>query len=182
MTRHIFATCGVFAIAGLTAAAQSPTTQPGSSPQRSGTGSSMTVTGCLTSPGGSSSSAASSSAAGAQYILTNAESGSGASSSSPSATPPSSSPSASRAGSGTSYVLKAEGSSANLSEHVGHKIQVTGTLDSGSESSTSPSSPGSTQPGSTAPSGQSGASRSAGAMGMQTLKVTNVTMISSSCQ
>jgi len=78
----------------------------------------------------------------------------------------------------SSYRLDADDS--KLSPHVGHKVEVTGTLDKSMSSSTAPS--GSTSTGSTA-SGAAGTSASASGSSSTSpkLKVDSVRMIASSC-
>jgi hypothetical protein len=130
----------------------------------------ITVTGCLqraqaspTGTTGSTSSAASSTEP--KFILTNASMGSGSSSTSTTA---GTTGTASRSGmSANEYRLDA--TDAKLSPHVGHKVEVTGTLDSSpsssSTSSTSSTSATSSSTSSTAPK----------------LKVDDVKMVAATC-
>jgi hypothetical protein len=180
MTRHVLATCGAIAIAGLTVTAQSPqpstaqppATQPATSQSARASDSDkmLTVTGCVARAGSSASATSSPSAAGSSggFILTNAQSGSKAMSSpdNPATTPPAAS-SGPRA-TASSYALKAQGAGVDLSQHLNHKVTVTGTIDTmaGSSAATSPpSATDSARPAATMP----------------TLNVTSVTMVSSSC-
>jgi hypothetical protein len=133
------------------------------------------------------------SAAGGSFILTNAKMSTGASSgtgttasgttsgttgsatsgtgtSGSATTSPSSSPRS--AAMGTSYKLTG---GTNLAQHVGHQIEVTGTLSpSGATSGTTS---GTTPPPTTGSAGSTGMSHAA-----QTLNVASVRMISASCQ
>jgi hypothetical protein len=183
MTRHVFATCGAIAIAGLTVTAQSPqpstaqppATQPATSQsaRASDSDKTLTVTGCVARAGSSASATSSPSAAGSSggFILTNAQSGKAMSSpDNPASTTPPAASSGPRA-TASSYALKAQGAGVDLSQHLNHKVTVTGTIDSmaGSSAAASPSGPPSA----------TDAARPAAAM--PTLNVTSVTMVSSSC-
>jgi hypothetical protein len=166
----------VVAFTGATLAAQTSGTP--SSQSSSGT---ITLTGCLqkgsasggttgTSGTGSTSStsgtSSSSSSSGGQFVLTNAQMGSGSSSrSSTSGTTGAGSPSSS-ASSGSRYIL--DGQESELTKHVGEKVEITGTLASGSSSS--PSSSTSTSSSSSMPSSSG-----------QHVKVQSVTTVASSC-
>ena len=176
MTKHVFAACGAFAIAGMTVMAQTPqpsSPQPASSqPAAQSEVRTMTLTGCLARGPGSATAASGSSN---QFVLNNAQAVPRAS------TNPSSAPAASSTASSataSTYNLKAPGADVDLSQHVNHKVQVTGTLDSMSTpragASTSP-------PSSTDPSCPSDQRSTAGQMATPTLNVTAVTMVSSSC-
>ncbi len=181
MTKHVCTVCGAIAIAGMTAMAQTPqpstpsqpSTQPSSSqPAAQSDTRTVTFTGCLARGSAGSTTAASGSSS--QFVLNNAQAVSKAST--PSSAPAASSAASSAAAS--SYILKAQGAGVDLSQHVNHKIQVTGTLDSMSTprtgSSTSP-------PSSTDPSRPSDQSSTQGQAATPTLNVTAVTMVSSSC-
>ncbi|MFN7985321.1 MAG: hypothetical protein U0Q11_26065 [Vicinamibacterales bacterium] len=142
MTRTIPAVCVGLAMAGLSvAAAQNPTTQSGSSSQARGT--SVTLTGCvkpwdasMSMPGGSSSttpgstSPSRSAGMGNMYALTDIErSGSmGSTSGSTSSTPSPGGSSATMGSMQSTYLLHSNDSSMNLSQHVNHKVAITGTL------------------------------------------------------
>jgi hypothetical protein len=156
---------------------QTPTSQTRSSQSSSR---SVTVSGCLqrgtdsaTGTTGTASSSRTASAGG--YLLINATPGSSAatspstSSSSPagssSATSSSSSsPSRATAGAGTPYRLDADES--KLSPHVGHKVEVTGTIEESSSAGSSSA---------------AGSATSTAAMSSPRLKVDSVKMVSSTC-
>jgi hypothetical protein len=144
-------------VAGLMAQAPAPQTSPQSN--ASATAKTMMVTGCVErgpqSPTGTSGTAGAASAATQpKFVLTNAEiSPSGASGTSGSATQ---TPAAA-----TQYRL--DGADAKLTPHVGHKVQIDGTLQEASASATS--------------SGGSSASAST----TPTLKVDDVKMLASTC-
>lgn len=180
MTRHVLAACGAIAIASATVTAQSPqppatqpaTTAASQAAPASDTPKMVTVTGCLARAGGSASAPSSTSSASGSggFVLNNARLGSKAMSSPDSAAP--ANPPGASSGPGpaaaSSYTLKAQGASVNLSPHLNHTVTVTGTIDSmaGSSAGTSPpSATDSTRPAATMP----------------TLNVTTVTMVSSSC-
>jgi hypothetical protein len=141
-------TFGVVAVVS----AQNPSSSQTSTPQtRSSQNSSrsVTVTGCLqnasnsaTGTTGTASSSRTASAGG--YLLMNATMGS----------------SAATAGAGTQYRLDADES--KLSPHVGHKVEVTGTIDESSSSA-------------------AGSATSTAAMSSPRLKVDSVKMVSSTC-
>ena len=168
----------VVAFTGATLAAQTSGTP--SSQSSSGT---ITLTGCLqkgsasggttgTSGTGSTSStsgtSSSSSSSGGQFVLTNAQMGSGSSSRSTSGTTGAGSPSSS-ASSGSRYIL--DGQESELTKHVGEKVEITGTLASGSSSSSGTSS--------SATSGTSTSSMPSSSG--QHVKVQSVTTVASSC-
>ncbi|MGH9309973.1 MAG: hypothetical protein ACRD1U_11405 [Vicinamibacterales bacterium] len=117
----------------------------------------VTVTGCLERASGSASSptgtsGAAGASAGAKFVLKNVTSGSGspAGTAGTAGTPPS----ASKA-TASSYQL--DGEDSKLTPHVGHKVQISGTVE------------------------KSSSSASAGASGAAKLKVDSVKMIASSC-
>jgi hypothetical protein len=206
MTKHIVAACGIAALSSLTLAAQQGT-QPSTASSSSDSGRTVTVTGCLQSWDGSSSTVgrsgttparpdssatSTSSAAGGQFILTNVQQGGSTDSSSPSSSAATSGASSSAAG--KTYVLSAGSSGVNLSEHLNHKVQITGTTMAGKSgstgsgttdqsgtadrpgSSTSPES--SSAPGSSSASGRGTATP---ASSMPTLSVTSIKMVSANC-
>jgi hypothetical protein len=115
----------------------------------------VTVTGCLTSDSRASASASPTGASrsAAKYILTNVQETGAPASSTPSA--------------GKSYVLKSD-ASVDLSAHVNHKVQITGSLDKSAASTTDPSS--------ATPS-----EKAQDSMNAPALKVSNLTMVSSTC-
>lgn len=202
MTKNIVAACGIAALSSLTLAAQQ-STQPSTQPSSSDSGRTVTVTGCLQSWDGSSStvgrsgttpsrpeSSATSSAAGGQFILTNVQQGS----SSDSASSTSSASSASSSAAAQTYVVSAGSSGVNLSQHLNHKVQITGTTISAragsSGSGTTDQSATADRPGSSSSPGSSSApgSASASARGtatpasaMPTLNVTSIKMVSANC-
>ena len=173
MRAKTFAACGLMAIAGFTASAQTPAPQQPASatatarPSTDTRGSdskNVTLTGCVTAA-----SAASASADGAKYTLTNVQQGASSASAS---TPSSSDATRASGNSGKTYQLKAD-STVDLSAHVNHKVQIVGTLDKGAhptsaDSPTSPSAAGKTE-------------RAHESMKSPTLNVSSVTMVSSSC-
>jgi hypothetical protein len=149
-------------------------TPPGSQSTRSTQSSSarmMTITGCLqrgsdSATGTSGSASSSRSASSGDFILTNASMGAASASSTAGTTGSSSASSQARSasGAGTQYRLDADAS--KLTPHVGHKVEVTGTLDSSA-------SPGA--------SSAAGSSTSTAAMSAPRLKVDSVKMVSSTC-
>jgi hypothetical protein len=175
------------AFTGATLAAQTSGTP--SSQSSSGT---ITLTGCLqkgsasggttgTSGTGSTSStsgtSSSSSSSGGQFVLTNAQMGSGSSSRSSSSGTSGTAgagSSSSSASSGSRYIL--EGQESELTKHVGEKVEITGTLASGSSSS-SPSATSSAGTSGTSASGSASMPSSSG----QKVKVQSVTTVASSC-
>jgi hypothetical protein len=191
MKRQVW-TGGIAAVAlacGVSLAAQTPAAT------QSGTPSTVTVTGCLqrgnsmsgttgtTGSATSGTSAASASASASDhFMLTNAKMGSGSSSTTGAAgsattgTTGSGTSATGAAGSstsGASYVL--EGSTSDLSSHVGHEIEVRGKIDSSSTGSSygSGASTGSAAAGAT--------TGSASATSAQKLQVESVRMIASTC-
>ena len=218
MKKNIVAACGIAALSSLTLAAQQssqPSTRAGQSGSESGQ--TVTVTGCLQSWDGSStvgrsgttpsrpeSSASSSSSAGGQFILTNVQQGGSSDSSSASSTSSTSSPSttaspgssasSSSRGAGQTFILSAGSSGVNLSQHVNHKVTITGTTMSGrsgssgsgttDQSGTADRPGSSTSPGSSASPGSSSASdrgTATPASSMPTLNVTSIKMVSANC-
>jgi hypothetical protein len=132
--------------------------QPPSSPQ-STTPKTITVSGCVqraqASPTGTTgSTAATPSANEPKFILTNANAGSGSTAGTTGST--------SRAGMSAATEYRLDASDAKLSPHVGHKVEITGTLDSASSSSQPPTA---TASGSNAPK----------------LKVDDVKMVAPTC-
>jgi hypothetical protein len=136
----------------------------------------ITVTGCIqaadqatagtTGSTGTSTSSAMSEKSG-KYILTNAKSGSSSSATGTSGTSGAASP-ASSASSSTASTYRLDGDDSKLSPHVGHKVEVTGSLESSSTS------------GSTGSSSYSSSSSSASSSSPK-LKVESVRMIGPSC-
>ena len=119
----------------------------------------ITVSGCVqraqASPTGTTGSTSSASSANeAKFILTNANAGSGSTAGT--------SGTASRAGMSAATEYRLDASDAKLSPHVGHKVEITGTLDSASASSQPPTA---TASGSIAPK----------------LKVDDVKMVAATC-
>jgi hypothetical protein len=166
------------AFTGATLAAQTSGTP--SSQSSSGT---ITLTGCLqkgsasggttgTSGTGSTAStsgtSSSSSSSSGQFVLTNAQMGSGSSSRSSSSG--TSTSGTSGAASGSRYIL--EGQESELTKHVGEKVEITGTLASGSSSSSSPSA-------GTSSTGTSSSSMPSSSG--QKVQVKSVTTVASSC-
>lgn len=190
MTQHITAVCGALVVAGLTATAQAPqpsqtpspatTTRPQASQDRTKAGDTLTVTGCIAASEMSKSGERSSDA-------TSRKQSGGAK---PDATSRYRLTSVQRATAGAqgadtqmgdhhmSYALTTDGSTVDLSQHVNHKVELTGTLD--------PTTGGSPQAASTGTSGSTGTAtvgRDANAMGMPpaTLKVASLKMVSTTC-
>ena len=187
MKKHIVIACSIAALtSGAVAAQQSA---PAS---KSPDAMSVTVTGCLKTwdgkSAGAAASAAGTQAAGTQFVLTNVEHGA---SGDARATPPSADRAASdqgRAG-GHVYILSAGNSGVNLSQHLNHKVQVTGTKmaahkgTSGQgtpDMSATADRPGASSAPATAP-GQDRADKATPAASMPALSVTSLTMVSSSC-
>jgi len=153
-------------------AAQTPTSGSQSDRDRS-----ITVVGCLErgdqSPAGTTGTSGTSTSARprGEWILTNATMGSGSSGSTSTTTTGSTGTSgtSSATGSGSSYVLV--GKSDELSKHAGHKIEVTGKLDSNSSSS-----------GSYSTSGTTGTASASSSMSeAKKLHVDSIRMISADC-
>src|SRR5438094_4636810 len=160
--------CVAIPHAGATVAAQT------SSSATSGQTSSdrpVTVTGCLQKGDQSSSSATTGttgSASSAQFILANAKPSSGSSTAGTTGTAPGGATTESSRMGGNKYQL--EGSATELEKHVGHQIEVTGTIDRNAS--------GSTAGGAAAGAAGSASSRSGA---NPSLKVTSVKMVSSTC-
>ena len=149
--RVVFATCAAFVVATtLAVIVQTPSSsQPPSSPSSAKT---MTLTGCLQraqpAPGGTSTAAGSMQP---KFVLANIS--------------PSSSSAAGTSGtSGTASEYRLDYDEAKLTPHVGHKVEITGTLQPMSSTAPPPAASGSTSS-SNAP----------------TLKVDNVKMIAATC-
>ena len=203
MKKHILAACSIAVISGAGLAAQqpqpitpptqqTPPSQPPStrpaSPAADMARTATTVTGCLktwdsrtmapaTGAGSGAGSAASATSstpaspgASAQYVLSNVEGATGAS----------------RAA-GSSFLLKTSDSSVSFSQHLNHKMQVTGTL-SDSGRSTSGTDRAADRPASDKPSNPA-TDRDASASGrvssddmkLPTLNVTALKMVSPTC-
>ncbi len=176
MTRTILSFCGALAATATIVAAQTPPpAQPGTEQPTTTSGSTqaladrsaptVTLNGCVArwqgnSAGATASDTTTPSSTGMQqFILSNLEptSTTSATSSTTSSLPSSVA---------TGYLLK-PGPSVDLSQHVNHRVQVTGTLDAAGKAT---STYGATQSGQTP-----------GSMTMQTFHVTSVKMLSSSC-
>jgi hypothetical protein len=194
MRANTLAACGVL-VAGIGISAQTPQTPPqpstpSASPTPMEASGTVTVTGCLGTWDGkstadrvesaapSSSPSATGSAAGTTYMLTSVQA-------------VSSSASAPGGSAASSYLLKPD-SSVNLSAHLNHKVQITGSVDntaaarsgtSGDPNTARPGVPNPTDPTSDKPATASGAPRThdMGSMKPATLKVTTVTMVSATC-
>lgn len=189
--------CVAVALAGATVAAQAPSS---ATSQQSSSDRPITVTGCLQKGDQSSSSATTGttgSSSSAQFILANAKMSSGSSSSGSSTAGTTGTAAGGTTAGGTtaggattgsesgrmggrSYILDA--SPSELQNHVGHQVEVTGTIDR-SASSAYGSNPPSTAGGTTAGGTTTGAAGSTGSRSgaNQHLKVTSVKMISSTC-
>ena len=150
------AACAAMVAGAMTAVfAQSPA----SSASQSDSSKSLTVTGCVAraeqSPTGTSGTTGAMSSTQPKFILTNAAL---STSSTPGATGTSGSASAPATSIASEYKLDA--SDAKLSEHVGHKVEITGTVEKAPASEQKPS---------------------ASAANAPILKVDNVKMVASSC-
>jgi hypothetical protein len=136
----------------------------GERPSASGA-SKVTITGCLEKASGSSAPTGTSGAAGAassaKFVLNNASSG--GSSASPGA--------AGTSGAATASSYRLDGDDSKLSPHVGHKVEITGSVQGARPSAGKSGEPG-------AAPGAAGAASSAGG---PTLKVDAVKMVASSC-
>src|SRR5262245_26307426 len=126
----------------------------------------ITVSGCVqraqATPTGTTGSTSSASASEPKFILTNATAGGSSSSSATAGT----TGTASRSGASAASEYRLDASDAKLSPHVGHKVEITGTLDSASPSaSTSSTSSASSSSSSNAPK----------------LKVDDVKMVAATC-
>jgi hypothetical protein len=157
--------CGLLASTAVLAAqtpstpTQTPPTTSSQSSSMQSSGKTVTLTGCVTpdltsSPSASSSSSTSASSS-RRFMLSNIDPQSGAMSSS-----------------ATSYLLSPS-ADVNLSEHLNHKVQITGTIDNASTSS-------STSSQSTSPS-TSSSTQSSTASAAPTFRVTSVKMVSATC-
>jgi hypothetical protein len=149
------------AVVGLTLQAQTPASQPQTTPSSS-SASKITVTGCVQratsdSPTGTSGST-SAAIPDTQFILANATAGSSTAGTSGTTSSSSSSMTAPR------YRLD-DAEQAKIAPHVGHKVEITGTLDDTSKS--------------TSPSATAGATSTAAPA--PKLKVDSVKMLASSC-
>ena len=184
MTNTIAAVCGALAIAGLTVTAQPPqpsTTRP-QTPEaaaRTTAGGTITVTGCVAladmsmtsgeageTPGRDVSSA-NKTAAVTKYILTNVQHAPGGATSS-----------TGTADHQQSLALTTDGTTVDLSKHLDHKVELTGTLDT-----TSQRSPQAASTGTSGSTGTATRGRDAAAMRMPaaTLLVTSLKMVSTTC-
>jgi len=170
MTKRTWSATYAAITLGLTAGlvAQTPPSTPQT--QSSASPKSITVTGCVQkapeSPTGTTGAAAASSASEAKFLLTNISMSPSGTTGTAGSTSPSASASASTA---SQYRLDTD--DAKLTPHIGHKVEISGTVEptasaSGSERSTPPSEPRSA----------AGASSSA-----PKLKVDTVKMVASSC-
>ena len=130
---------------------------------RSGAGGNVTIQGCLQrGTGASSSTPGATATAGAPgFMLSNAT----PSTSSSSTTQQSGAATATASASTTATSYRLDGEDSKLTPHVGHKVEITGTLDSSSAAGSAPS---------------GGASASASAMAPK-LKVDAVKMIAATC-
>jgi hypothetical protein len=169
-----------FAVACAVALAAQTSTSSSTSQKSDKSAGNITVTGCLekgTEPAGGATgttgtAGSASSARGGEWVLKNATMGpgggsysstgsTGSTAGSTAGTPPSS-----MSGSGSNYIL--EGKSDELSKHAGHKVEVTGRLDSSSSGSSSTTS-------------TTGSTASSSVAGGQKLHVESVRMISADC-
>lgn len=153
------AACGAIVAGAMTAvfAQQPPPSSASQSPSTSAK--TLTVTGCVAraeqSPTGTSGTTGAASTTEPKFILTNAALGT---STSPGATGTSGSASAPATAIASEYRLDA--TDAKLSEHVGHKVEITGTVEKASASEMKPPSSAANSP---------------------ILKVDNVKMVATSC-
>ena len=160
MTHTLMTACGAWAIAGLTAMAQTSASPPPAPSTQSAASreTSLTVVGCLKYWDGAALRGASSTPArrpegpSAKYMLSNVESRS--------------------QGGGvpaTSYALTGD-SKVNLAGHVNHKVQVSGTIAADRDGNPAPANSSAAQP-----------KPSEARDSLPTLKVTTVTMLESTC-
>lgn len=217
MTRHFYTAAGVVALSGIAFGAQttSPTQPP--STTMAGASQQVTVTGCVqswtqtgsTTPGTPSQSA-SQSMNDIRFKLTDAETKDATMSRGGSTMPGTTGATGAPGSTGTSgttggaarmgdgamdhdeYLLRAEGASVNLSQHLNHKVEVTGrvaasmshagtTGTSGSSGSTGSTGTGTT--GTTPRTGESGASTMRSAAGnAPVLTVSSIKMIAATCK
>jgi hypothetical protein len=158
MNRAILMAAAFACATVVSTAAQTPSPSTGKTDDKA-----VTVTGCLqdasASPAGST--------ARTGFILANATIGSASTPSSSSTVGTTGTAGTSASARGTSYVL--EGHDADLKSHVGHKIEVTGTVEPKSKASASPD-PAAAAPGSPASS-----------MAADRLTVSSVKMIAAEC-
>ena len=196
MSKTVLALCGALAIAGLTLAAQTPQTTRPDQPTPSATSdSTLTVTGCLkpwtaSMTGGApapnpESGAPTTTGAEAMYVLTDIDDSGGKPGSRAGTTGATAAPGTGASGSTSNpqamYLLKPKDATVNLSQHVNHKVQVSGTVSSDSTrsgSSTSPMAKPGDPPSSTSPRDMSPTSA---AGKPATLTVGSITMVSSTC-
>src|SRR5947199_5715268 len=141
MTRSLGFAAAIVCTVAIAVAAQ---TTPPSSQTPSSSADKVTVTGCIerssaspsSTPGttgtSGTTSSPSSSSSSSKFILNTSPAGSGAAGTS-GTTSTSSTPSASASASAKSYQLDADDS--QLTPHVGHKVEITGTVEGGSSSS-----------------------------------------------
>jgi len=177
MKKHVWSglmAAGVCALAvsvGAQAPDQTTSSQTRSSSQ--GAANQVTVTGCLqrasATAGATGTSGSTSSSSDSGFILTNAMSG-GSSAASPSSSP--SSAAGTSGSSSTSSTYKLDADDAKLTAHVGHKVEVTGTIESARPMGNTSSATSST--------GSASASASV-ASNAPKLKVESVRMIAASC-
>jgi hypothetical protein len=196
MKRHVWSTTLAIAVAAVvgTAAQTTSTADPrASSLSQSQSIDTITVTGCLQNGAGPSAGATGSSSAaearGGGYMLANASpTASGGASGTAATSAGSTSSGTTSSNAGASYML--EGNDSDLQKHVGHRVEITGTLDSranGGASSTGSTSSGTSGTTSATGSGTgTGSSTSAGSAmasngGAQPLRVSAVRMIASDC-
>jgi hypothetical protein len=168
MTKLLGMYCGIVAATAVLSAQTptTPTTPSTSSSQATTTsesGQPMTITGCI-SPDTTSKPGAST-MTNQRFILSNVQ-------------PPAGATTAAQSGNTavTSYIL-APGADVSLSQHLNHKVQITGTVDA---SRTTTSSSSSTSPSTASPSTTSSATQSSTASS-PTFRVTSVKILSESC-
>jgi hypothetical protein len=196
MKKHVFAVCSIVTLSGLSLAAQQPPTQPPptqqtppsqpaqrppdpttepvaptprpSTPMADIARTSTTATGCLKT-WDDKTKAPSTTTASAQYVLTNVERAG----------------MASRA-TGSSYLLKTSDAAVSFSQHLNHKVEVTGTvsdsaaaLGTGTSTAGSPARPTSDKPSTDRDASASG--RATDDMKLPTLNVTALKMVSPTC-
>ena len=168
------ATCATFVLGvGIGLLAQeSPASQSSS---QSAAGKSVTITGCVgkaeqTATGTSGVAGAAATNKDAKFVLKDA-------SKSPSSATGTAGAEGASATSASATEYKLDGDDAKLTPHVGHKVEITGTVDDKGASSSSSSASATASP-STSPS----ASASTSSTNTPTLKVDSVKMIASSCK
>ena len=179
MKNHFTAMCGALALAGLTVTAQTP--QPSPAQPQTPQPTTITVTGCVTAADesmsagraaeapGREASGTSKSDAASKYMLTSVEH----------ATDTAKAGARGEVEHHTSYALTTEGSTVDLSKHLNHKVELTGTLDQ-----TTRRSPQAASTGTSGSTGTATVGRDASAMRMPapTLKVTSLKMVSATCR